>query len=89
MFTTARKYKGLESDVVIIIDIDKNTFEDEMERRVFHVAISRAKVYLSCIARLNEIDKLDVCEKLTGKRNSKYSLLIEEALNMRIIEGSD
>ena len=60
-----------------------------MERRVFHVAISRAKVYLSCIARLNEIDKLDVCEKLTGKRNSKYSLLIEEALNMRIIEGSD
>ena len=89
LFTTARKYKGLESDVVIIIDIDKNTFEDEMERRVFHVAISRAKVYLSCIARLNEIDKLDVCEKLTGKRNSKYSLLIEEALNMRIIEGSD
>ena len=89
LFTTARKYKGLESDVVIVIDIDKNTFEDEVERRVFHVAISRAKVYLSCIARLNKTEQMDICEKLTGKKNRKPSLLLEEALNMRIIEKSD
>ena len=89
LFTTARKYKGLESDVVIVIDIDKNTFEDEVERRVFHVAISRAKVYLSCIARLNKTEQMDICEKLTGKKNRKPSLLLEEALNMRIVEKSD
>ena len=37
LFTTARKYKGLEADVVIIIDIDKNTFKDDTEKRVLYV----------------------------------------------------
>ena len=32
---------------------------------------------------------MDICEKLTGKKNRKPSLLLEEALNMRIVEKSD
>lgn len=42
MFTTASKFKGLESRVVIIIDIDESSFSDEECKRLFYVACSRA-----------------------------------------------
>ena len=86
LFTTARKYKGLESDVVIIIDIDKNTFKDDTEKRVLYVGASRAKHFLSYIALMNEEEKLDVCEFLTGKRNRKADELIGEKLEVRVEE---
>ena len=86
LFTTARKYKGLESDVVIIIDIDKNTFKDDTEKRVLYVGASRAKHFLSYIALMNEEEKLDVCKFLTGKRNRKVDELIGEKLEVRVGE---
>lgn len=42
MFTTASKFKGLESRVVIITDIDESCFEDDEKKRIFYVACSRA-----------------------------------------------
>ena len=42
LFTTAAKYKGLESRVVIITDIDESSFAEEEKRRLFYVACSRA-----------------------------------------------
>ena len=42
LFTTSIKFKGLESKVVIIIDIDENAFSIEEKKRNFYVACSRA-----------------------------------------------
>jgi|GEM_PF-1513690 len=42
LFTTAKKFKGLESRVVIIIDIDEDCFNDEEKKRNFYIACSRA-----------------------------------------------
>ncbi|MBR1529347.1 MAG: ATP-binding domain-containing protein [Oscillospiraceae bacterium] len=42
LFTTASKFKGLESRIVIIIDIDESCFTDENKKRLFYVACSRA-----------------------------------------------
>jgi ATP-dependent exoDNAse (exonuclease V) alpha subunit len=42
-FTTARKFKGMESDSVILVDADAASFEDDIKRRLFYVAASRAK----------------------------------------------
>ena len=42
LFTTAKKFKGLESRVVIIVDIDENCFSDEDKKRNFYIACSRA-----------------------------------------------
>ena len=41
-YTTAKKFKGLESKVIIITDIDESSFNDESRKRVFYVACSRA-----------------------------------------------
>ena len=47
LFTTASKFKGLESRAVIIVDIDENSFLNDDEKRLFYVACSRATQALS------------------------------------------
>ena len=41
-YTTAKKFKGLESKVIIITDINESSFVDDSQKRVFYVACSRA-----------------------------------------------
>lgn len=41
-YTNAYKFKGLESRVIIIVDIDKSCFYNEEKKRAFYVACSRA-----------------------------------------------
>lgn len=47
LFTTTSKFKGLESRVVIIVDIDESSFADEEKKQMFYVACSRATQYLN------------------------------------------
>ena len=54
-FTTCRKFKGLEADVVILIDIDRNSFNVE-NRLLFYVGTSRARIELSIISSLSNED---------------------------------
>lgn len=49
-FTTVRKFKGLEAEVIICIDIDKETFSSPQERNVFYVGTSRAMAYLDLLS---------------------------------------
>lgn len=98
LFTTSRKYKGLESDVVIIIDIDRDCFKDDNAKSVFYVAASRAINCLSMVATLDDYDMNKILEDInvTGYATPKEGL--EEALSVKIIghnnnaperEGSD
>ena len=49
-FTTVRKFKGLEAEVIICIDIDEETFSSPQERNVFYVGTSRAMAYLDLLS---------------------------------------
>ena len=49
LFTTVRKFKGLEAMAVICVDIDRETFENDRNRNVFYVGTSRAMSYLDLI----------------------------------------
>ena len=44
-----RKFKGLEADVVICVDVDEDTFADEVNRSLFYVGTSRAKIWLDIL----------------------------------------
>lgn len=68
LFTTVRKFKGLEADAIICIDIDEETFSTEKERNAFYVGTSRATTYLELLT-LSEPPDLAVA--LTGKRMSR------------------
>lgn len=47
--TTCRKFKGLEADAIVMIDLDKESFVGRKGMR-FYVGTSRAKQYLDIIA---------------------------------------
>jgi hypothetical protein len=64
LFTTVRKFKGLEADVVIIVDISKATFLNDTYRRTFYVGASRAKHHLDIIFQGNEDELSDFSASL-------------------------
>lgn len=42
LYTTARKFKGLEADIVFILDASFNLFNNEVSKNLFYIALSRA-----------------------------------------------
>lgn len=67
LFTTASKFKGLESRVVIIVDIDESNFTDEEKKRLFYVACSRATQYLNLFINGDE-QKIKAIADAIGSR---------------------
>lgn len=59
LFTTCRKFKGLEADAIILIDVDEGTFEEENVLR-YYVGASRAKIRLEIISMMDD----DACKKV-------------------------
>ena len=66
LFTTAIKFKGLESRVIIIIDIDESAFSSEEKRRVFYVACSRATQRLSLFINADEGGVKRIADSIGG-----------------------
>lgn len=58
LFTSSKKFKGMEGNVIILIDIDKETFANEENKKNLYVASSRAKQKLDLIIKANN-DELD------------------------------
>lgn len=85
LFTTARKFKGLEADVIIIIDADAETFAEEESKRLFYVGASRAKHYLD-IVYVGSKDKLqEMVENISDKRYPTPFIGIARSLNVKPI----
>lgn len=79
LFTTSKKFKGLESNAVILIDLDENTFIDEGKKRNFYVAASRAKQILDIvvIASKEEIDNIAEHINDVNNKNSIAKIAIK------------
>ncbi len=52
-FSTCRKFKGLEADAIILIDVDDTTFNPE-NVQLYYVGTSRARIRLDIAAILND-----------------------------------
>lgn len=63
-FTTCRKFKGLEADVIIMVDLEKNMFEKN-EDYIMYVGASRARYKLYLICNISEIE----CEQILEINN--------------------
>lgn len=81
-FTTCRKFKGLEADTVILIDITPETFKDE-NKQLFYVGSSRAKLNLEMITTMNDQDCLKALQNLGAKKIRKDKLKISLALELK------
>lgn len=58
-FTTCRKFKGLEADAIILVDVDEDTFGSGAVQR-FYVGASRARLRLEIVTMMTDQD----CEKV-------------------------
>lgn len=90
LFTTVRKFKGLESDVVICIDVDEDTFANDINRSLFYVGTSRAKTWLDIITT----DSQEALAKaITGdetpKKRPQAVKAIRDALCVKIGTSGD
>ena len=87
LFTTARKFKGLEADVIIVIDVDQNTFINDENRRIFYVGTSRAKHNLDIIHIEDEEDIRKLASNLVGEESRRPLLDIAKGLNVKPIDS--
>lgn len=85
LFTSARKFKGLESNVVILIDVDEKTFKSEEERRVFYVGASRAKHFLDVFSLIDNEEISRFAEAITGIKNKNPKAAIGSGLKVKIM----
>ncbi len=83
-FTTARKFKGLESDVIIFIDVNANSFKDEESKRVLYVGTSRAKHFLDFISVADDDELMKVEKALTGKNSKFPKMALDKGLKVKM-----
>ena len=90
LFTTVRKFKGLEAIAVICIDIDSETFENSKGRSVFYVGTSRAMTYLDLITT-NQPEELATAinGNETYRKRPQAIKTIRDALKVKIASESD
>lgn len=72
LFTSCRKFKGLQADCVILVDFDAETFDDD-GKLLFYVGASRARLELHVISTMSAND----CAVILGKIDAKVSSLSE------------
>ena len=81
--TTCRKFKGLEADAIILIDVNMDLF-DNNEFQVMYVGTSRAKFKLSLLANLSEKDCSDILISLNEKTTNNPQKRLSAVLNTKL-----
>lgn len=66
-FSTCRKFKGLEADAVILIDVTSEIFEEE-NSLIYYVGTSRARLWLDIITTMGNESCTDVLQSVFEKR---------------------
>ena len=80
MFTTCRKFQGLEADAIILIDVVADTF-DSYNKLMFYVGTSRARFNLSVICNMSEEDCEYAIAQLDVQSAKKPKKTLAAALN--------
>ena len=69
-FTTCRKFKGLEADAVILIDVDANTFAGD-NAKIFYVGTSRARYKLCLLSDMTDGECVSALAQFTKKESAR------------------
>lgn len=83
LFTTAKKFKGLESNIVILVDFNSDVIATDELTRLFYVSTSRARQLLDIFYyNINDDIKL-LSDKIEGDQNSfvKISKMFKVRIN--------
>ena len=84
LFTTSKKFKGLESNVVILVDFNSEVISSDELMRLFYVSSSRARQMLDIFYNNIENDIKLLADKIDGNQNS--FIKISKLFKVRIVE---
>ena len=84
-FTTCRKYKGLEADAIIMVDLDAEAFREEAEQ-LLYVGSSRARYKLHLITSLSQEECMALLEKDAIKKIKKPEKAFAVRYNAKLQE---
>lgn len=85
-FSTSRKFKGMESDAIILVDVDKDTFKDDLNSQIYYVAASRAKLNLDVIVSMNEDDCRTLLERFDSGRIRNPKIDFARCMGCKFVE---
>ena len=85
-FTTCRKYKGLEADVVILIDMGRDMFAGKNEQ-IMYVGASRARFELFMVTSIGHSECMELLEDSTRTKNPEKALAAFYNAKFRKIES--
>lgn len=77
---TCRRFKGLEADAVILIDVTKDSLTGK-DRLLFYVGASRARMKLCIVACLSDTECVEVSSKFGRKSARRPKKALATALN--------
>ncbi len=80
-FTTCRKFKGLEADAILLVDVTAKTFTQESDSLIFYVGSSRAKHKLAVFAQIDESDYTEISNSLNIKQAKNFPKKIASKMN--------
>ena len=80
-FTTVRKFKGLEAEVIICIDVDESCFQVETKQHAFYIGTSRAQTFLDIVALVPDNDTLIRLAAAASGKQIGSTLTAKAALN--------
>ena len=90
LFTTVRKFKGLEADVIICVDVDENTFSNDRNRSSFYVGTSRAKTWLDILTLATPESLAQAIAKDTSPRKRALAVkVVRDALCVKLGTPND
>ena len=79
-FTTSKKFKGLESNIIIVVDFNPKQYNDEIYKRNLYVSLSRARQKLDVFAVTSQSEiynMLDEVESSITKMGRKLKMIID------------
>lgn len=85
LFTTARRFKGLEADAVIIVDMDESSFETSRDKMLFYVGASRAKHYLDIVFSGGESELGVVLDRLGAEQLPRATATAKMHLEVKMM----
>ena len=78
--TTCRRFKGLEADAVILIDVTKETLVGKY-KLLFYVGASRARLKLCIVAQLTDEECVEASSRLGRKSTQRPRKTLATAIN--------
>ncbi len=76
LFTTCRKFKGLEAEAVIVVDVDASVLLSDNKRLLFYVGTSRAKFDLGIVFNVDD----DEFKAFLKKRKMQFPIFNKNLL---------